>query len=116
MTGTEGDVVFSLRGTFKENPNASLCLTFVFSAGACAYLVRIFERPVAEFSGYRFDYFATCIWNIVVTMTTVGYGDVIPVTYGGRCVGMFLCVWGVVLQSLMVETISAFLNFDDSQN
>ena len=97
MTGTDGDITFSLRGTFRENPNAALVITFILSAIACAYMIRIFERPVAMVSGYRFDQFQTCMWNIVVTMTTVGYGDVIPVTYGGRSLGIFICVWGVVL-------------------
>ena len=33
----------------------------------------------------------------VVTMTTVGYGDRVPVTAEGRLVGVFLMVTGVVL-------------------
>ena len=70
---------------------------------------------MAEASGYRFDKFATCMWNIVVTMTTVGYGDVIPVSYGGRTLGAFICLWGVLLESLMVATISEFLEFTDPQ-
>ena len=48
-------------------------------------------------------------------MTTVGYGDVFPKTYGGWSLGMIICIWGVLLESLMVATISEFLNFNDAQ-
>ena len=48
-------------------------------------------------------------------MTTVGYGDVYPKSTGGRILGMFICVWGVLLESLMVATISEFLNMDTGQ-
>jgi voltage-gated potassium channel len=36
-------------------------------------------------------------WWAVVTMTTVGYGDRVPITPEGRLVGVFLMVTGVVL-------------------
>lgn len=48
-------------------------------------------------------------------MTTVGYGDVWPKSYGGRILGMVICVWGVVLESLMVSSISEFLLMDNGQ-
>lgn len=44
-------------------------------------------------------------------MTTVGYGDVFPKSYGGRLLGAFICLWGVLLVSLFVVTISDFLGF-----
>lgn len=48
-------------------------------------------------------------------MTTVGYGDVYPKSYGGRLLGAFMCLWGVLLVSLFVVTISDFLEFDHSE-
>jgi hypothetical protein len=78
-------------------------------------MLRIFERPLAEVSGHRFDQYWTSIWCIFVTMTTVGYGDVFPKSYGGRLIGVFLCLWGVLLVSLIVVTISDFLEFNHSE-
>jgi hypothetical protein len=48
-------------------------------------------------------------------MTTVGYGDVYPKSYGGRLLGAFMCLWGVLLTSLFVVTISDFLEFEHSE-
>ena len=45
------------------------------------------------------------LWWGIVTVTTVGYGDQFPVTPGGRIVGVFLLVAGVVL----FATLSGYL-------
>jgi len=75
-------------------------------------MLRIFERPLSEASNQNFNYIWTSVWNVIVTMSTVGYGDVYPKSYGGRILGTFICIWGVLLISLMVVTISSSLEFD----
>jgi voltage-gated potassium channel len=40
------------------------------------------------------------IWWAVVTLTTIGYGDVYPVTFGGRIVAMVLALVGIGLVAL----------------
>lgn len=72
-------------------------------------------RPLSDASGQNFNIFWTAIWNVVVTMTTVGYGDFYPKTYGGRLLGTFICLWGVLLVSLFVVTISQALEFNSPQ-
>ncbi|WP_238696356.1 potassium channel family protein [Thiomicrorhabdus sediminis] len=49
------------------------------------------------------------IWYALVTITTVGYGDVVPVSDEGRIFGMVLILFGVVFFSLVTANISAFL-------
>ncbi len=115
MNGSEADVLFSIRGQFKEKPNSTLIVCFIISAVICAYMLRIFERPLSTVSGQNFNKFDTALWNVVVTMTTVGYGDVYPKSYGGRLLGIFICLWGVLLVSLFVVTISEALEFDHPQ-
>jgi len=78
-------------------------------------MLRVYERPLSEVSGQRFDKFATAIWNIIVTMSTVGYGDVYPKTRFGRILGAFVCIWGVVVESMMVVTLSEGLEFSSPQ-
>jgi voltage-gated potassium channel len=40
------------------------------------------------------------IWWAVVTLTTIGYGDIYPVTFGGRIVAMILALVGIGLVAL----------------
>lgn len=49
------------------------------------------------------------IWYALVTVTTIGYGDVVPVTENGRLFGTVIIVFGVVLFSLVTANISAYL-------
>ena len=49
------------------------------------------------------------MWYALVTITTVGYGDIVPQTENGRIFGGLLILFGVVLFSLVTANISAFL-------
>lgn len=49
------------------------------------------------------------LWWGVVTLTTVGYGDMFPVTPEGRLAGAVLMVLGITLFAAITGTITSFL-------
>ncbi len=49
------------------------------------------------------------IWWTVVTLTTVGYGDKIPITVGGKILGIFMMVLGVASMGIVTGRIASFL-------
>jgi voltage-gated potassium channel len=51
--------------------------------------------------------FGTGIWWSLVTLTTVGYGDVVPTTIAGRLVGVGLMLGGVLSLSLLTATVAS---------
>lgn len=48
------------------------------------------------------------IWWAWVTVTTVGYGDVVPVSTEGRLFGSFLILMGIGIFSMLTASFSAF--------
>jgi voltage-gated potassium channel len=49
-------------------------------------------------------------WWALVTITTVGYGDFVPVTFPGRVVAMFLMVFGVGIFVVLTNFVAARLD------
>lgn len=68
-------------------------------------------------SGYAFEHavnpaFATLddsLWWAVVTLTTVGYGDITPITGGGRIVAVLNMVFGVLVYSLVIANFTRLI-------
>jgi hypothetical protein len=108
--------MFALKSLIKEIPYSLSCATFFASAVLGGYLMMVFERPLSEASSQNFNSFFNGLWLVVVTMTTVGYGDVYPKTFGGRVVGMTLCIWGMFCTSFFTVTLSNLLYFDHAQS
>ena len=52
--------------------------------------------------------FSNALWWSFVTATTVGYGDVIPKTLGGRIIAVFLMIVGIGFVGLLTATIATF--------
>ena len=97
-----------------------IILAFMISSITLGFAVRILERPYYQaeeegassvdkgLSNYQdYSFLFNGWWLIVVTMTTVGFGDFFAVTYFGRTVSVIACFIGTFLVSLTVVTLSS---------
>ena len=80
--GTLARVVSNERDTL-----ASILIIFLIVLVAAATGTLLFEHKV---QADRFGGLPDALWWAIVTLTTVGYGDVVPATVGGRLSGPWL--------------------------
>jgi hypothetical protein len=95
----------------KENPYLFISITIALTIYLFGYQLKVMESPLDEVSGQKFKYMQNCMWNVVITLTTTGYGDIFPKTLLGRIVGSLLMMWGTFLVSFFVVTVSNMLTF-----
>ncbi len=74
-----------------------------------AFLVWLLER---DEPATKIDTFETALWWAIVTVTTVGYGDVTPVTPTGRFVAAGLMVAGIGTIGLLASSLASVLITD----
>jgi Ion channel len=55
-----------------------------------------------------FPTFGTGVWWAIVTLATVGYGDVVPHTPWGRVVGSVVIIIGVTFLSFLIATVTSY--------
>ena len=112
----QSGVSFSLKALIKERPGITVFLTALISILWLAYLLRIFERIAYESQGQKvFDSYFSSIWNVIITMTTVGYGDIAAISSYGRMISIMNALWGAFIISLLVASIGKIFELSEEQ-
>jgi hypothetical protein len=109
MNNFETSLNFSMKANMSKAPQNAYLILFLIILGFCSYSLRIFERVLDEVSGQNFSSFWNTIWSLIITMTTVGYGDYFPSSFLGRLIGIMACTCGIFLISMLIVTISNLL-------
>ena len=63
----------------------------------------------------RFNNITNCLWFILVTMTTIGYGDFTPATMIGRIIIVTCCIVGVFMISLIFSSFVVLTDLENSE-
>ena len=115
MNGGEATTMFALRCLMRESPFELVACMLVFAVLCGSFAIRIFERPMSPYSGMDFASYQNTIWYVLVTITTVGFGDYYAVTIPGRVIAFVVCLWGVIIVSIMVCFVASILGFDPGE-
>jgi voltage-gated potassium channel len=102
-------LVMATRGArqlFKRLGAVSLvAVGVVFAGAAVAYRAEHATNP-------GFKTFGDALWWAVVTLTTVGYGDIVPNTTAGRVDGVMIMVTGIGILGLLAGSLANFFRLD----
>ena len=56
------------------------------------------------------------MYFVIITLTTIGYGDYCAETMEGRIIVMIAAIWGGVLLSLFVGVVSSIFDVNEKQD
>lgn len=115
MYGCKADFGFSLKCMFKDNPLFLIGAFFTISSMIFAFQIYLVERRAAYLLtgtiGMSNNY-TNALWLVLMTITTVGYGDYFPHTSFGRIIILFVAIWGTFIVSMMVVVVSNTLTME----
>ncbi len=83
--------------------NFLIVFSVVITIGAIA--IYIVEVPTDSQINTPLD----AVWWTVATITTVGYGDVVPKTFLGRVIGIFYMFFGVTTMAVIISIFGTTL-------
>jgi voltage-gated potassium channel len=78
-------------------------------------LLLIYTASLAVFdkerylAGTKIDSFGKAIWWSITTVTTVGYGDVYPITNTGRVIAVLLMIGGISLVGVVTAALASWI-------
>jgi voltage-gated potassium channel len=77
----------------------------LFLGAAVAYRAEHPQNP-------EFATFGDSLWWAIVTLTTVGYGDIVPETTTGRVAGVFIMLTGVAVLGVLAGSLASFFGIN----
>lgn len=113
------DFLFLIKAEFKTRPFFLVSVIMIVSIFVFGYSVRSIEM----FFMYGGDpnkvqdwrYYWNGMWCVIITMSTVGFGDFYPISILGRAIIVIACFWGTFLISLMVAALTVAVEFNPQE-
>ena len=94
-------IVQSLKASFRE----LILLLIILLIPVVVFSSVLFEIETKEGTQPDFNSIPEAFWWAIITMTTVGYGDMVPKTIPGRTIGGVCAIFGVLIVALPVSVI-----------
>lgn len=64
----------------------------------------------------QYIHFWNGLWTAILTMTTIGYGDIFPISHFGRAVSIAACIFGSFLFSVMTLLVENMISMDEEES
>ena len=83
------------------------CSIFFFSS-----VLIIIERPISALSNKDLDEWSEMFWYVIVSMTTIGYGDRVAKNVLSRFIIMILVIWGNFWSSIFLSSVYPYIQLN----
>ena len=89
---------------FQKTNFSYLLITFFILICAGSVTMLVMESSPADEINTPMD----ALWYVIATISTVGYGDVTPESFGGKIIGIFLMIVGAGFFSLLTAYLASW--------
>ncbi|GLD96079.1 hypothetical protein PINS_up004757 [Pythium insidiosum] len=119
LTNVDFTTTYFLKSTLKNHPTACILVAFALLLAITGYALFVVERFLCAFlagaccSPMAFD---DALWALVMTVLTVGYGDVVPSTGVGRFLAFLAGLCGTLCTAVTIAVMSNYLGLTRSEH
>lgn len=101
---------YTVKCFLLKKPGTTVALSLIVSTLVLAYQLRIFEIVYYRNLGLiDFDQYFQAIWVIIITICTIGYGDLVPFSPIGRIIIIITSFWGAFIISILIVVAANFI-------
>jgi hypothetical protein len=116
MMSRQLNLLFAFRALFIKHTAIVLIFAFLIICSALSYMLKVISEPIQYTSEKTsFNNFQNCFWYALITMTTVGYGDMYPKTTLQRIICCIYAFSGMVIVALLASFFQKSLNLSTQE-
>ena len=107
--GFSPNIRFTFKCLIMKNATRTVVISLIVSTFVLSYQLRIFEIIYYRQLGLiDFDQYFQSVWVIIITICTVGFGDLVPFSPIGRIIIIITSFWGAFIMLLIVVAANLF--------
>lgn len=119
QNGFQHNLLYVVKCLLNESPLSAIAVNFVGMLMVFGYALKLSEGVLFLYNpglSTGFESYQNCFWCTFITMATVGYGDYYPKTLPGRAIILITAISGVLLSSLLIVSLSLYLEMIPSES
>ena len=81
------------------------------------YLIHLSDRihPIDCDNNGKFSSIFNCMWLVIATITTVGYGELSSSSYIGRLISLIAAFLGLLVTAVLIEVIQSAISLTNNE-
>lgn len=119
QNGFQHNLLYVVKCLLNESPLTAIAVNFVGLLMIFGYALKLSEGVLMLYNPgltTGFESYSNCFWCTFITMATVGYGDYYPRTLPGRAIILITAISGVLLSSLLIVSLSLYMEMIPSES